>query len=87
MNKKGKRSVVMTINTTPEIHAQLDLIAQAEGKTLDDIVNEAIRRVIMREAIRKDLYSWLESLDGTTIELTEEEKEWLNAPPVGREII
>ena len=73
--------VLLPVDTTLEIHQRLTAIAEAEGVTLNDLVNSALRRIILRDAIRADVHAWLDGLDGQTFELTEEERARLIAPP------
>lgn len=73
--------VLLPVDTTLEIHQRLTAIAEAEGVTLNDLVNDALRRVILRDAIRADVSAWVDGLNGQPIELTEEELARLIAPP------
>lgn len=74
------RSVAFEVNTTPELHRRLNEIAQADGCTIDELMNDAIRRVITREHARHNIRDWLNDLESTNITLSAEDMAWLNDP-------
>lgn len=84
-DKENARSVTLEINTTPELHRRLDQIAQAQGCTLDDLINDAIRRIITRAHTRENIREWLNELGNAPVTLSDDDMAWLLDPQRARE--
>lgn len=73
----------MQVPFTPEQEAQLSQVARRDGTAAEEMVKAAALRLLKR---RRYTAAELAAQQGEA-PLSDEERAWLDAPPVGREVL
>ena len=73
----------MEVNFTPEQEAKLAQIARRAGTGTEDLVKDAALRLLNRRRYTAAELAQ-QHVEGP---LSEEDRAWLDAPPVGREVL
>lgn len=73
----------MEVHFTPEQEAQITLAARRAGTAAEELVREAALRLVNR---RRYTAAELAQQQGE-IPISDEDRAWLDAPPVGREVL